>query len=112
MLTRAATLQHYKCFSVALKMLCRSSCGVNHANTSVAILGSQSPGYSAHHRKCLKCCTFTDKYLWFGLEAGTTTSKNIFLSSKEKELELLLFPFQKLLHPSTLLAVTNLSFVV
>lgn len=83
---RAATLKHYKGISVALKMSCRSSCGVNHANASVtfAVFGAQSPVYSAQHRKCLKCCTFTDKYLWFGLEAGATTSKNIFLSSKEK----------------------------
>lgn len=52
-----------------------------------------------------KRCIFTDKYLWFGLEAEPTASKNIFLSSKEIELELLLFPFKKLLHPSMLLAV-------
>lgn len=48
---------------------------------------------------------FTDKYSWFGLEAEPTASKNTSLSSKERELELLLFPFQKLLHPSMLLAV-------
>lgn len=53
-----------------------------------------------------KCCILTGKYLWFGLEAEPTASKNIILSPKERELELLLFLFFFfLLHPSTLLAV-------
>lgn len=45
---------------------------------------------------------FTDKHLWFGFEAEQMASKCIFLSSKGKEL--LLFPFQKLPHPSILIS--------
>lgn len=91
-------------------MSCRPSCAVNHANTIVtfAVFGAFRPvswAFCSSQEMAENAIYSLTKYLWFGLEVGPIASKNTFLSSKERELGLLFFPFQKPLHPSTLLAV-------